>query len=122
MSIPASLRPRRDGWTPQRQARFLAALAANHSLTSAAAAAGISVRSAYRLRHHRAGVDFAARWDAALVRPVPLSRPTAFNRLFDGESGVFDDGVTRFSFQRPCSTRTLTRLLDRATRARSGTA
>ena len=59
---------RRDGWTPERQLRFLAALARTRSVTRAAAAAGMSRESAYRLRARRDGALFAAAWDRALRR------------------------------------------------------
>jgi hypothetical protein len=56
-------RVRRDGWTPERQLRFLDALARTRSVTRAAACAGMSRESAYRLRN-RPGADlFAALWD-----------------------------------------------------------
>jgi hypothetical protein len=57
---------RRDGWTPERQLRFLDALARTRSVTRAAAAAGMSRETAYRLRGRRDGALFAAAWDRAL--------------------------------------------------------
>jgi hypothetical protein len=57
---------RRDGWTPERQLRFLGALARTRSVTRAARAAGMSRESAYRLRSRREGALFAAAWDRAL--------------------------------------------------------
>lgn len=68
-------RGRRDGWTPERQLRFLAALARTRSVTRAAAAAGMSRESAYRLRARRDGALFAAAWDRALRRPSPSKEP-----------------------------------------------
>ena len=58
---------RHDGWTPERQLRFLDALARTRSVTRAAAAAGISRESAYRLRDRREGALFAALWDRAFA-------------------------------------------------------
>ena len=52
---------RRDGWTADRQLRFLVALSETTSVTKAARAADMSRKSAYRLRH-RAEL-FAAFWD-----------------------------------------------------------
>ena len=64
---------RRDGWTAERQLRFLAALAQTRSIVRAAAAAGMSRNSAYRLRERRDGVLFAALWDEALAsRPAEV--------------------------------------------------
>jgi hypothetical protein len=69
MGQPESLsrhpRIRRDGWTAERQLRFLDVLARTRSVTRAAAFAGMSRESAYRLRT-RAGL-FAALWDRALA-------------------------------------------------------
>ena len=57
---------RRDGWTPERQLRFLGALASTRSVTKAARAAGMSRESAYRLRSRKEGALFAAAWDRAI--------------------------------------------------------
>ena len=73
MSAADSPRPpkiRRDGWTPERQLRFLGALAGTRSVTKAARAAGMSRESAYRLRGRKDGALFAAAWDQALKGPV----------------------------------------------------
>ena len=57
-------RTRRDGWTVERQLRFLDALTLTRSITKAARAAAMSRESAHRLRN-RAEL-FAALWDRAL--------------------------------------------------------
>jgi len=57
---------RRDGWTPERQLRFLDVLSRTRSVTRAARAAGMSRESAYRLRARKDGALFAAAWDRAL--------------------------------------------------------
>ncbi len=59
-------RIRRDGWTTERQLKFLDALARTRSVTRAAALAGMSRESAYRLRKRGDGTLFAAAWDRAL--------------------------------------------------------
>jgi hypothetical protein len=59
-------RSRRDGWTPERQLRFLDALAFSRSVTKAAAAAGMSREGAYRLRSRLGEGLFARLWDRAL--------------------------------------------------------
>ena len=59
-------RTRRDGWTAERQFRFLAALARTRSVTRAAAYAGMSREGAYRLRKRRDGALFDAAWDRAM--------------------------------------------------------
>src|SRR5260221_146924 len=58
---------RRDGWTAERQLRFLAALSKTRSVTWAARAVGMSRESAYRLRGRPNAELFAALWDRALV-------------------------------------------------------
>ncbi len=61
---------RKDGWTPARQLAFLNILARTRSVTRAAAAAGMSRESAYRLRRRPTAALFAAAWDRALEEPV----------------------------------------------------
>jgi hypothetical protein len=65
-------RIRKDGWTPERQLRFLDALAHTRSATKAAAFAGMSRESAYRLRSRSGGL-FALLWDRALEPDLPSS-------------------------------------------------
>jgi hypothetical protein len=76
---------RRDGWTPERQLRFLDALVRTRSIASAAASAGMSRESAYRLRDRRDGALFGLLWDHALApEPVPCevhNRPLANGRM-----------------------------------------
>src|SRR4051794_37365295 len=75
---------RRDGWTAERQLRFLDALARSRSVIKAAAFAGMSRESAYRLRERRDGALFAALWDRVVggdVRDPPESHTHA---LTDG--------------------------------------
>jgi hypothetical protein len=57
-------RCRRDGWTAERQLRFLQVLAATHSVTRAAASVRMSRESAYRLRSRLKGGLFALAWDS----------------------------------------------------------
>lgn len=64
-------RIRSDGWTPERQLRFLDALARARSVTRAAAFAGMSRESAYRLRSRKDGSLFALLWNRAMQLPVP---------------------------------------------------
>jgi len=55
---------RRDGWTAERQLRFLDTLSRTRSVTRAASSAGLSRESAYRLRSRSA--LFAVLWERAL--------------------------------------------------------
>ena len=59
-------KPRRDGWTPERQQAFIAALAELGCIEHAARSVGISVKSCYQLRRAPKAQGFAAAWDAAL--------------------------------------------------------
>src|SRR6476659_2255341 len=60
---------RRDGWTAERQLRFLDALAITSCVARAAGSAGMNRESAYRLRGRNA--LFAAFWDRALEGRSP---------------------------------------------------
>jgi hypothetical protein len=60
-------RTRADGWTAERQLRFLDTLAATRNVGKAASAAGMSRESAYRLRERRDGALLAALWDRVLT-------------------------------------------------------
>jgi hypothetical protein len=65
--IAVELRRRHDGWTAERQRIFLNTLANTGSVADAAEMADITPRSAYRLRNHPKGEQFARAWDAALI-------------------------------------------------------
>lgn len=65
---PARVRERADGWTPARQAAFLAHLAVTRSVSAAARKVKMARETAYRLRRKPGGEGFAAAWDAALGR------------------------------------------------------
>jgi hypothetical protein len=73
---PVPGRARRDGWTPQRQSAFIAALAESGRVAVAARAVGMTRESAYRLRARAGAEGFVAAWDAAVARhsrgPTPL--------------------------------------------------
>ena len=87
MSTPQSPRQRKvraDGWTAERQLRFLDALAARRSIAQAAASAGMSRESAYRLRNRREGALFGLLWDHALA-PEPPRREVHIEQLTDGQ-------------------------------------
>ena len=63
---PAACRARHDGWTPERQRGFIAALEQRPSVSDAAARVGKSARSAYKLRKKAGAESFADAWDRAL--------------------------------------------------------
>ena len=64
--LPVPLRTRRDGWTPVRQARFIALLAETACVRKAAQLLGMTRESAYRLRRHPGAGSFRAAWDTAV--------------------------------------------------------
>ena len=72
--VPVPVRARADGWTTERQARFLVALARTRSVCEAARAVGMARETAYRLRKARGGESFAAAWDAVLGRVTTQRR------------------------------------------------
>jgi hypothetical protein len=81
------VRARRDGWTPDRQRRFIASLALEGCASRAARAVGLSRESAYRLRTRRGAQSFAAAWDAALAATAAVPRhsgATSWQRAFEG--------------------------------------
>lgn len=64
---PAPLqRQRSAGWTPDRQRKFIEALAASACVTEAAASVGLSATSAYNLRRRPDAQAFRLAWDAAI--------------------------------------------------------
>ena len=99
---PVPCRARHDGWTPERQTRFIQALAATDVVTAAAKAVGMSAKSAYALLK-RAGEDsgFARAWDAALDRSYRDALTDSLGRLVHGEQiPVFYRGRQVGSYRR----------------------
>ena len=77
---PAPLsRRRHDGWTPERQRAFIAALAETGVVAAAARAVGMGVTSAYNLRRRAGAESFARAW--ALVETE--ARRRAFELIVD---------------------------------------
>jgi hypothetical protein len=88
-SVPASpgATPRRDGWTPDKERLFLAALAETGVVADACRACGMSRNAAYTRRNSAAGHAFALGWDAAIL----LSRhATADDVSSRSRHGVID--------------------------------
>ena len=75
---------RHDGWTPERQAAFLRALASTHSVSAAARAAGMSRQSAYKLRARLKGQPFDMAWDAAFQSAFDALAEAAMDRALHG--------------------------------------
>lgn len=81
---PIALRARRDGWTPERQVRFIAALAAIGVVATAARAVGKSGTSAYDLRERADATSFARAWDTALTMAGDRVFEQAMDRAING--------------------------------------
>ena len=81
---PVALRTRSDGWTAERQRTFLTVLAETGAISTACAKAGVSSRSAYRLRTHPDAAAFASGWDQALKLATVRLTTLAFERATRG--------------------------------------
>jgi hypothetical protein len=81
---PVTLRARRDGWTADRQRRFLTALAETGCVSEACAAVGLSARSAYSLRRRPDATAFAEAWNDALLVSTARLTALAFERATRG--------------------------------------
>lgn len=66
--LPAPLRVRRDGWTEERQVRFIGHLAETGCVAEAAARVGMSRMAAYRLRRCDGAASLAHAWDAVVAQ------------------------------------------------------
>lgn len=80
--LPVLRKPRKDGWTPQRQADFISWLADTGCVAVAAREAGMSENSSYRLR--RTSPQFAAAWEAAIGHASRRLVDIAFDRAIHG--------------------------------------
>ena len=78
------LRRRVDGWTPDRQAAFIQALAETACVADACKAVGMSERSAYALRARPEAVSFRNAWDAALDYAIRRLSDAALSRALHG--------------------------------------
>lgn len=78
------LRFRQDGWTPERQERFIEALAATGCVEHAARAVGKSVSSAYALKTRAEARPFRLAWEAALEVGIKRLSEAALSRAIHG--------------------------------------
>ena len=89
--VPVRRKPRKDGWTEQRQRDFIAHLAESGSIEYACMRVDMSKSSAHRLRRAPGGEQFSAAWDVALEHAARVLLDTAFERAFNGSTEpVFD--------------------------------
>ena len=107
--VPVLRKRRADGWSPDKQRAFVAALAATGSVTTAAQIVGLSASSAYRLRRALGSEGFSGAWDAALgaarrrrIRAVPgrtlhgHARPILYRGQRVGERRFFDNRLVQY--------------------------
>ena len=78
------LKERSNGWNPEIQRDFIAALADTGSVRSAARAVGRSEVGAYQLRRHPEGASFAKAWEAALKLGIQKIEDVAMDRALNG--------------------------------------
>ncbi|MEP2103783.1 MAG: hypothetical protein ABJP02_16770 [Parasphingorhabdus sp.] len=71
-------------WTPEKQGKFLEALARCGSVKAAAAFVGMSRESAHRLRRRNEGRAFARAWDAALIHARDLYAEEVLEKGLNG--------------------------------------
>jgi hypothetical protein len=90
--VPVRRRPRHDGWTEEKQRRFIEVLADTGLVGAAAKAVGMSRETAYRLKRSVHGAAFARAWDAARHHAGGLVEDITFERAFEGvEHNVYDE-------------------------------
>jgi hypothetical protein len=90
--VPVRRKPRYDGWTEEKQRRFIETLADTGLVSMAAKAVGMSRESAYFLRRSAHGTAFGRAWDAARQHAGGLIEDIAFERAIEGvEHEVYND-------------------------------
>src|SRR3546814_14281469 len=81
---PAPVRPRRDGWTADKQIAYVEALAACGCVEEACGAVGVSRMSAYRLRARADAQSFRYAWDFALDHAIGRLGDAVLSRAING--------------------------------------
>jgi hypothetical protein len=82
---PVPVRPRRDGWSPERQRAFIVRLALCGSVTASAQAVGKTRKAAYDLLRRPGSESFAAAWDRAFGYGRSRTCDFALERALLGE-------------------------------------
>ena len=82
--VPVRRQARYDGWTEEKQRRFIEVLADTGLVGTAAKSVGLTRESAYRLRRAAGAEAFAAAWDAARHHAGGLIEDIAFERAIKG--------------------------------------
>lgn len=81
---PVATASRSDGWTPDRQRRFIVELAQHGGVAVAARSVGMSPQTANRLRKRPDASSFARAWDAAVEEGRARSYDEALKRGIEG--------------------------------------
>lgn len=90
---PVPRRHRQDGWTAERQRKFIDALADTGSVKHAAARVGMSSEGAYYLRRQPGAEEFAAAWLVALDHGIQQLEDIGLERAIHGvEMPVYSFG------------------------------
>jgi hypothetical protein len=82
---PVPVKPRHDGWTPERQRGFIDRLVVTGSVARSARAVGMTPQSADKLRKHEGAESFRRAWDEALASGRSFVRDVAICRAIEGE-------------------------------------
>ena len=106
---PVPVRPRSDGWSPEKQIDFIEALAESGCVEEACGRVGMSPQSAYALRRRVDAQSFRIAWDTALDYAVRRLSDAAYSRALNGvvrpvfyqgeqigERRYFDERLTMF--------------------------
>lgn len=111
---------RHDGWTPEKQKRFIHELSRIGLVSAAARAVGMSPKSAYALlKRAPEESGFARAWDAALAEGEERARSTAIDRALDGVDVPYFYGGLQRGSRRVYNDRLLVAALNAATRRKS---
>jgi hypothetical protein len=116
--LPVPLRARVDGWTAERQARFIGLLAETGSVAEAARRAGMSREAAWRLRRRPRAESFAHAWDTVIALHRGAARDSDAlpqRKITLGEiRGMAFDGAFHVTMRRSKFVRALRKLSDSA--------
>ena len=91
---------RHDGWTPERQRAFIAALADTGCVSRAARMVNVAQTNCYTLRRSPGAEEFRAAWDAALDCGLAQMKDIAFERAIEGELIPVFAGGKHMGFRR----------------------
>lgn len=92
---------RHDGWPLDKQAAFLRALSATHSVSEAARSVGMSRQAAYRLRSRLKGQPFDLAWEVAFHHSYDVLAHSALERALNGvEMPVYFKGELVGTYRR----------------------